>query len=439
MLALIWSMACLVLLASPLVLRTLEPSVFDARSFTIVLWAFVLALSAPMLGLGDASTVYQVLLAQTVLFAAFVSVSRMRQRKSAFLHALASVASNGSWFVVMFVLAGALVHAEHTLHGGALTREFIGLLIASVAGILAGRLVGVQWMQFIERRFKIKTDSVGSTALARLDGYTVPALMLTLVAMAAVYYDYHLAPWRDVVIVTALGFVQNGVYAMNTRLANRDHPGWPVVTGLLGGAVFIVHWTYLIGYSETGGLMPLTLLIPYTVATVAGSNMGAMVSMLYENWLGIKADTHRTNPAMYNTVHWHRWLLVGVAVLAIAYLPWSTEILAFFGLAAHSISLPFAELSRPLALLLGAAMFFANNITHTLSSRAGNRNHAGYHAVTCLIHGGTTFFMGAFVILNASFLDLIPVAALGSAAGQLFAQRASLWMEKRLESVMDAA
>lgn len=141
---------------------------------------------------------------------------------------------------------------------------------------------------------------------------------------------------------------------------------------------------------------------------------------------------------MYNMVCWHRWLLVGVALLAIAYLSWSTEILALFGLAAHSINLPFAELSRPVALLVGAATFFANTVTHTLSSRAGNRNHAGYHAVTCLIHGGTTFFMGAFVILNASFLDLIPVAALGSAAGQLFAQRASLSMEKRLESVMDA-
>lgn len=438
MLALIWPLAGLLLVASPLILRTLEPSVFDARSLAIVLGAFALALLAPFFGLGDMATVSQVLLAQTVLFAAFVSVSRMRQRKSAFLHALASVASNGSWFLVMFVLAGAYVHAEQTLHGGALTREFAGLLVASVAGILAGRLVGVQWMQFVERRFSVRTDSVGSPTLAWLDARTVPALMGVLVAMVAAYYDYHFAPWRDVLIVTTLGFLQNGVYAMNTRLANRDHPGWPVVTGLLGGAIFVVHWTYLIGYSETGGLMPLTLLIPYTVATVAGSNVGAMVSMLHENLLGIKADTHRTNSALYASVAWHRWLLVGVASLCVIYLSWSTEILLFFGLAAHAISVPFAELGRPLALLFGAAMFFANNITHTLSSRAGNRNHAGYHAITCLIHGATTFFMGAFVILNAQFLDLIPVAALGSATGQLFAQRVSLWMEKRLESVMDA-
>lgn len=436
--AIAWLTLTACLTGSPLLLLRLGRSSFDRKSFSIVVLACAIAATAPALGFGGAAAVYKVLLAQTVLFAAFVSVSRMRQRKSAFLHALASIASNGGWFLVMFVLAGALVHAEHALHGTALSREFVGLLLASIAGILAGRLIGVQWMQFVERRFKVRTDSVGSSGLDWLDRRTVPALMAALVVMAAAYYGCRFAPWRDVLIVTTLGFLQNGVYAINTRLANRDHPGWPVVAGLAGGAVFIVHWTYLIGYTEVGGMMPIALLIPYTVATVAGSNTGAMLSMMHERVLGIKADTRRANAAAYASIVWHRWLLAGAALVCAAYLLWSDSVLALFGLAAHAIVLPFASVPRPAALVLGGLAFFANNVTHTLSSRAGNRNHAPYHAATCLIHGLVTFFMGAFVILNARFLDLVPVAALGSATGQLFAQRISLRMEQWLASVMDA-
>ena len=33
--------------------------------------------------------------------------------------------------------------------------------------------------------------------------------------------------------------------------------------------------------------MPLSLLVPYTIATVAGSNVGALISMFYEKVLGL--------------------------------------------------------------------------------------------------------------------------------------------------------
>lgn len=438
-----WLVLTLLVLGSPALLWLTGSPVFDKRSFILALIAGGIAAIVPFAGLGEARLVWQVLFAQTLLFATYVSVSRMRQRKSAFLHAVMSVGSNGGWFLTMFVLATAYTHAQKTLHGFELSLEFAGFLIAAIAGILGGRLVGVQWMQWVEKRFAVRTDSVGSPALARLDRYTVPTLLYALVGTVAACLLFQLAPLQDVLIVTALGFLQNGIYAFNTRLANRNHPGWPVVTGLLGGVIFIIHWTYLLGYSATGGIMPFALLLPYTVATVAGSNVGALFSMVFEGWFGLnKPDAHVKEKKEYTGVTWHERLLLGTTFLCVFYLFWSVPILGSFGLEAHAIVLPFpffegSDLARAMALVFGGLMFFANNITHTLSSRAGNRNHAPYHAATCVLHGLVTFWMGAFVILNARFLDLIPVAALGSAAGQLYAQKFSMWMEKRLVSVMD--
>lgn len=439
----LWLALTLVVLGSPALLWLAGSPVFDKRSFVLALVAGGIVAVVPLVGLGEARLVWQVLFAQTLLFATYVSVSRMRQRKSAFLHAVMSVGSNGGWFLTMFVLATAYTHAQKTLHGFDLSLEFAGFLIAATAGILGGRLVGVQWMQWVEKRFAVKTDSVGSPALALLDRHTVPTLLYALVATVAACLLFRLAPARDVFIVTLLGFLQNGIYAFNTRLANRNHPGWPVVTGLLGGVIFIVHWTYLLGYSATGGMMPFALLLPYTVATVAGSNVGALFSMIFESWLGLnKPDAHVKEGKEYKNVSWHHSLLVAVALICAGYLLWSEPLLATLGLTAHAITLPFSFFdgtgyARTAAMVFGGLMFFANNITHTLSSRAGNRNHAPYHAATCVLHGLITFWMGAFVILNARFLDLIPVAALGSAAGQLYAQKFSMWMEKKLVSVMD--
>jgi len=438
-----WLVFVALVLGSPALLWLGKSSVFDKRSFLLALAAGGIAALLPLIGFGEPLPVWQVLFAQTLLFATYVSVSRMRQRKSAFLHAVMSVCSNGGWFVAMFVLATAYLHAQKTLHGSALSMEFIGFLAASVAGILGGRLVGVQWMQWVEKKYGVKTDSIASPALARLDRYTVPTLLYTLVGTVLVLWLFELVPLRDVLVVTVLGFLQNGIYAFNTRLANRNHPGWPVVTSLLGGVIFIVHWTYLLGYSASGGIMPFVLLMPYTVATVAGSNVGALFSMVFEGWFGLnKPDAHVKEGKAYTDVSWHKRLLLVTTVICGAYLLFSEPMLAVVGLTVHAITLPFSffdgtAYARAAALVFGGIVFFANNVTHTLSSRAGNRNHASYHAATCLLHGFVTFSMGAFVILNASFLDLIPVAALGSAAGQLYAQKFSMWMEKRLVSVMD--
>jgi len=430
------------LVTSPVLLLFLREGVFDRRSFVIACAMSTVALVAPLVGLGEPDAVWKFLLAQTLLFASYVCVSRIRQRKSLFLQALASLGSNGGWFLAMQVLAGAYLAQRQ----GIANVGSAGLLVSAVVGTLVGRLVGVQWMTWVEKRWQVRTDSVGSSTLRRLDERTQPALLTIFCVTFAGYVVaglfFGVISIMDVGIVMMLGFLQNSIYTINTRFANRNHPGWPVVTGLVAGVVFVIHWTYLIGYTHAGGFMPLSLAIPYTVATVYGANSGAVLSMIFEKFLKIDADSHVLRGDAYKDVSWHRAVLILTAVICGIYLLISGYLSHLLGVTAHAIVLPFTffagtELERPISLFLGGCVFFVNNITHTLSSRAGNRNHAPYHAITCLIHGVMTFGTGTFVVLNAHFLDLVPVAAFGSALGQLFAQQWSMKMEKWLVSVMD--
>jgi hypothetical protein len=437
-----WPLLVALLVASPLLLPFFKNGKFDGRSTLITATMTMVALAAPLVGFGDPSVVWKFLLAQTLLFASYVCVSRIRQRKSLFLQALAGIGSNGGWFLAMQVLAGAYLLQRQ----GIANAESVGFLIAAIAGTLVGRLVGVQWMMWVEERWQVRTDSVGSSGLQWLDERTQRALLVifcgTFVAYAVAAFFGASVSIVDVAVVMALGFAQSNIYTINTRFANRNHPGWPVVTGILASIVFMVHWTYLIGYTHSGTFMPLVLAVPYTVATVYGANAGAVMSMAFEKVLGLHADAHVLKGEAFTEVRWHKVVLITTAVLCGAYLVTSGYMFAWLGIAAHAIVLPFTlfagtGLERPASLLLGGFVFFANNITHTLSSRAGNRNNASYHAVTCMIHGLVTFGTGTFVVLNAHFLDLIPVAAFGSALGQLFAQRFSMKMESWLTSVMD--
>ncbi len=95
-------------------------------------------------------------------------------------------------------------------------------------------------------------------------------------------------------------------------------------------------------------------------------------------------------------------------------------------------------LIAPLRLLVGGLVFALGTATHCMSSRAGNRDNAQYHAVTCLVHGIVGFVTGTFTILNASnVVDLIPVVAFGSAFAQLLVMDWSMQIEIKLQSLMD--
>jgi hypothetical protein len=187
--------------------------------------------------------------------------------------------------------------------------------------------------------------------------------------------------------------------------------------------------------------MPLLLLIPYTIATVAGGSLSAAIAIALEKLLSLEADRPVTNNKTHLVINWHTKLLLLTAACCCVYLVASTYLISLLGFTVHEIVLPFTllpgtEFERPTSLLLGGVLFFVNNITQTLASRAGNRNHASYHALTSVIHGFMMFGIGAFVVANAGFLDLVPIAAFGASLGQLFAQRCSKRIECWLGSTM---
>ena len=221
-------------LMSPLFLLLLPKGRVDFSSFFIgtVMFLGVAGLTAYVSDLAE--VVWQFLFFQFLLFFSFVSVSRMRQRKSAFLHALASIPSNGQWFITMWVLSEIYLvneYAQGVIGTMAFGREFLVLFAIAVVGTVAGRLVGVQWMQWVEARWEVTEDEVGSLRLRQLDKWT-PNTLLSLVPIGLVVYGIWFPEmFFDACIVTALGLVQSGVGAINTRLANRNHPGWPVLGG----------------------------------------------------------------------------------------------------------------------------------------------------------------------------------------------------------------
>lgn len=432
---------------SPFLITLLPKGKINIPSLFIAAIAVCIAALLPLYVLGSAGLVWQFMFLQFLLYFSFVAVSRMRQRKSAFLHGLMSIFSNGQWFVAMWILSEIYLvsdYAKDVLGEMTFSNEFLVLLVAAIASTLAGRMVGVQWMQWVEAKWEVRTESVGSEKLRFLDSHTPRVLSYSVIACLAGYGIFFPSFFLDACIVTALGLSQSGVYAITTRFANRNHPGWTMVIGLVGGIIFYIHWIYLISFTLVGGIMPLVLLVPYIIATITGSNLGAKLSMFLEVSLKLKADEHVLGRDEYKNITWHRKILWAMTIGGILYIVGNEYILEMLGQTVHMIQIPLPltmwfgnEYARYAALAIGGLMFFLNSSTHTLSSRAGNRNHAPFHAVTCVLHGIVAFSVGTFIILNARFIDLLPIAIFSAAAGQLFAQKLSIRLEKILQSVMD--
>ncbi|MFZ2137077.1 MAG: hypothetical protein WAV78_09160, partial [Xanthobacteraceae bacterium] len=152
--------------------------VFDARSLFISNLMLVVALAVSYVDFGAPLFFWRYVLAQMLLFSSFVCVSRIRQRKSLFLMAVASIGSNTGWFLAAQVLASAYLSASQEIS----SYETAGLLVAAMVGAVVGRLVGAQWMMSLEERWQLRTDSVGSAALQWLDAHTKWMITAALLA-----------------------------------------------------------------------------------------------------------------------------------------------------------------------------------------------------------------------------------------------------------------
>lgn len=91
------------------------------------------------------------------------------------------------------------------------------------------------------------------------------------------------------IIVLTLSFVQNITFSLVSRARNRNHHTWHGVASVLSNSVWFLTFAYI---SKEG--WDLSLIIPYTIGTTAGSIFGTHIAMGVERKLQASADSHLT-------------------------------------------------------------------------------------------------------------------------------------------------
>jgi len=369
--------------------------------------------------------------AATTQFIAFVFVSRLRQRGSFFWHAMAGLASNGAWYATMHIFDGV----------GA----YWIFLFPFMAGILSGRTIGVLWAQYIEKIFNLKADATRDDRLAagkRLRLISQEPTFWTLTGLLILYILYGLVYFESAIkyallIVVGLGLLQNFFIALTTRAAQRGNNWYIAITGVCSGATFLISATYL--FSQN---LPMELVIPYMLSTALGSTTGAVFSMIIEWRWSLAPDQHLGQKTGKDEKKQSRTPYVIFATLAVIWILASESIFGLLGYETQSIKFPIPipglnDLHRTVIMLAASLVFFLDTALHTVTSRAGNRNHTGYHVSACIPKGAVDFSRMGFLSMNSSIPEIVPLGILSSCLGSLFGKSASERIERWLEARMD--
>ena len=200
-------------------------------------------------------------LAAVAQFSAYVFVSRLRQRGSFFWHVMAALASNSAWYATMHILNKS--------------QAYWMLFIPYIIGLVAGRISGVVWAQYIEQKFQLKADATRDDRLApgkRLNFLAKEWTFWTLIVSLVFYtiygfFGFDSAMFKSLLIVIGLGVLQNFFYAVNTRASARGNNWYIAATGILSGITFYINAVYLFSHN-----MPWALVVPYVLSTVLGSD-----------------------------------------------------------------------------------------------------------------------------------------------------------------------
>jgi len=402
----------------------------------------IIVISTQLRDFSEALTFFAAALAQ---FTAYVFVSRLRQRGSFFWHVIAALASNSAWYATM-----------HFLKAG---EAYWLLLLPYIFGLVAGRISGVMWSQYVEEKFNLKGDATRDDRLVpgkRLGFMAKEWTFWVLVIVLAFYTLYGYANFESktfnfLLLVIGLGIVQNFFYALGTRAAARGNSWFIATTGILQGIFFYISAAVL--FSQN---MPAELIIPYVLSTTLGSATGAVCSMILEYIYKLKPDAHLSATIKQKNT---KIPYVFITVLAVIWVLFQESILNFFGYSVSVLILPLPFVSnilhnvlstlselisidlvyfyRPLIVLIIAFISLFDSAFHTLTSRAGNRNHTGYHITTLIPKGLVDFFRMGSIALNSKAPDLIPIAVLGGALGSLFGKDLSEKVERWLQARMD--
>ncbi|MDP3730943.1 MAG: hypothetical protein Q8R34_00380 [bacterium] len=369
--------------------------------------------------------------AAIIQFASFVFSSRFRQRSSFLWITLASLAANGTWYATMNILAAS----------GA----YWLLFVPHILGIIAGRTIGVVWASYIERTFNLKSNAVADNRLApgqrlALLGREWSFWVLVLSLLCYLVYGYlYFSPeiFISVLIVIGLGLLQNFSYALSSRASARGNNWYIVGTSLFAGATFYFSVIYLFTQN-----MSWSLFIPYTLSTTIGANIGTFFSMVIE-WVGkLSPDKHLEKMSEVKKEGSGQRLPYFVIIgLATVWIFFQENIFQVLGYSVTPLRFPISavtiELPRTIVMFFASFVFLFSELLHTVNSRAGNRNHTGYHVATCVPKGLMDFSRISYIALNSRIPDVLPISILAGCLGSLYGKDISEKIERWLQARMD--
>lgn len=365
-----------------------------------------------------------------ILFITYVFGSRLRQRGSLLWIAIGGLFANGMWYLTLGLLDAS--------------KSYWLLLPLYTIGIVAGRMAGVNIAQYIENRYELKADATLDHRLSpeQRYKYLVKEPIFQVLLGSLILYSVYGLFTAGVEFIQALtwviimGFLQNSFYSIATRAGNRDNDWYIAITGILSGIPFYVGATYLLSKD-----MASSLFLPYVLSTTFGSVIGSFISMVVEYEKKMKPDEH-LNKNYKKQEGWRAKMpyltLVGLAIIWIFI---QNPIFAYFGIPLSQLKFPLSfvtiEFPRLVIILVAGLIFFTQEALHALTSRAGNRNHQGYHLATIVPKGMVDFLKLSYMTLNDSIPEIVPIAILSSCLGSLYGKNVAIKIEIWLQARMD--
>jgi len=216
---------------------------------------------------------------------------------------------------------------------------------------------------------------------------------------------------KDVGIVLVLMFLawfQNTSYAMSSRASNRNSMLYVAISSLAATAVFYTTLGLLVRNDMT-----LVLMIPYTVATVAGSLSGAAFSARIESMFGITTSTEKTS--MPRKVKVALTAILGVVAIA-------------------------AIISSPQDLtgaLIVIAAKWGDSASFGLVRRSRNTSNVWYHVGASILNAGLWYILFRELVTAELPLALLAPYMFGSMMGDLTGQQVSMRIERFLGAGAD--
>lgn len=324
------------------------------------------------------------------------------------------------------------------------------LFILYLVGIIAGRIAGVNWAAFVVKKYNLTSDATRDPKLApgqRLNYLKKePTFWLLILGLAAyiIYgqFNFDKSMNNYLLLLIGLSIVQNLFYAINARASQRGRNWFIAITGLSAGAIFSIQAVILFSRQ-----MPKELFVPYVLASTLGSATGAFVSMIIEWKKKIRPDEHLKEnkyekKGAVKVPEWKKRLPYAVILaLATMWILFQEPIFRFFGIQVNELRFPIsivtAKIPRVLILLTAAILFFLDSALHTVTSRAGNRNHTGYHVSSLIPKGLVDFLRISYISLNDKVPDIVPVSILSGCLGSLCGKDVSEGIEQWLQARMD--